>query len=140
MSGANERSGWQRTHTCGELREEHAGSGAVLNGWVASRRNLGGIYFIDLRDRYGVTQVVLPEDLDASAKLAREDCISVTGEVTLREAPNDRLPTGMVELRAASVEKLSASKTPPFEIEEDLDTSVELRLQYRYLDLRRERM
>jgi len=137
MSGANERAGWQRTHTCGALREEHAGSKAVLNGWVASRRNLGGIYFIDLRDRYGVTQVVLPEDLDASAKLAREDCISVTGEVTLREAPNDRMPTGMVELRAASVEKLSASKTPPFEIEENLDTSVELRLKHRYLDLRR---
>ena len=128
---------WRRTHTCGELRESDVGSKVVLNGWVQSRRNLGGIYFVDLRDRYGITQVVLPEDLDASAKLAREDCISVAGEVLVREAPNNGLATGQIELRVESIEKLSASLTPPFEIEEDSDTSVELRLKYRYLDLRR---
>ncbi|MEM6570096.1 MAG: aspartate--tRNA ligase [Planctomycetota bacterium] len=137
MGGSVEPAAWKRTHTCGELREVHAGQTVTLNGWVASRRNLGGIYFVDLRDRYGVTQVVLPEDLDASAKLAREDCISVQGEVAVREAPNDKLSTGLIEIRAGSIEKLSSSQTPPFEIEEDLDTSVELRLQYRYLDLRR---
>ena len=102
---------WRRTHTCGELREEHAGEKVVLNGWVASRRNLGGIYFVDLRDRYGLTQVILPEDLDASARLAREDCVSIVGEVARREAPNEKMPTGLIEVRAASVEKLSSSKT-----------------------------
>lgn len=130
-------SSWRRTHTCGELREGHAGERVVLNGWVASRRNLGGIYFVDLRDRYGITQVILPEDLDASAKLSREDCVSVVGTVAVREAPNDALPTGQIELRAESIEKLSSSLTPPFEIEEGSDTAVELRLKYRYLDIRR---
>ena len=130
-------SSWRRTHTCGELREGRAGERVVLNGWVASRRNLGGIYFVDLRDRYGITQVILPEDLDASAKLSREDCVSVVGTVAVREAPNDALPTGQIELRAESIEKLSSSLTPPFEIEEGSDTAVELRLKYRYLDIRR---
>ncbi len=137
MSGSGDSGAWKRTHSCGELRPDHSGQTVTLNGWVASRRNLGGIYFIDVRDRYGVTQIVLPEDLEASAKLAREDCITVTGEVAMREAPNAKMPTGLIEIRVASIEKLSSSKTPPFEIEEKLDTSVELRLQYRYLDLRR---
>ncbi|MEM9803551.1 MAG: aspartate--tRNA ligase, partial [Planctomycetota bacterium] len=128
---------WKRTRTCGELRPEHDGERVVLNGWVASRRNLGGIYFVDVRDRYGITQVVLPEHLDESAKLSREDCVSIAGVVALREAPNENLPTGLIEVRAETVEKLSSSLTPPFEIEENLDTAVELRLQYRYLDLRR---
>jgi aspartyl-tRNA synthetase len=137
MTATEVGASWRRTHNCGELREEHAGTEVILNGWVQQRRNLGGIYFIDLRDRYGITQVVLPEDLEAEVKLAREDCISVTGIVAKREAPNDKMPTGLIELRAATVNKLSGSKTPPFEIEEKLDTAVELRLQYRYLDLRR---
>ena len=135
--GSGSGGDWRRTHTCGELREEHAGQQVVLNGWVASRRNLGGIYFVDLRDRYGLTQVILPEDLDASARLSREDCVSIVGEVARREAPNEKMPTGLIEVRAASVEKLSSSKTPPFEIEEGSDTAVELRLRYRYLDIRR---
>ncbi|MEE2939114.1 MAG: aspartate--tRNA ligase [Planctomycetota bacterium] len=135
--GSGSGGDWRRTHTCGELREEHAGQEVVLNGWVASRRNLGGIYFVDLRDRYGLTQVILPEDLEASARLSREDCVSIVGEVARREAPNEKMPTGMIEVRAASVEKLSSSKTPPFEIEEGSDTAVELRLRYRYLDIRR---
>lgn len=128
---------WRRTHTCGELREEHASSRVTLNGWVASRRNLGGIYFVDLRDRYGVTQIILPEDLDSSAKLAREDCVTVTGMVAKRESTNDGMPTGQIEIQVESIEKLSSSKTPPFEIEEKSDTAVELRLKYRYLDIRR---
>ena len=135
--GSGSGGDWRRTHTCGELREEHAGQQVVLNGWVASRRNLGGIYFVDLRDRYGLTQVILPEDLEASAKLSREDCVSIVGEVARREAPNEKMPTGLIEVRASSVEKLSSSKTPPFEIEEGSDTAVELRLRYRYLDIRR---
>ena len=137
MSGSGDSGAWKRTHNCGELRPEHSGQTVTLNGWIASRRNLGGIYFIDVRDRYGVTQIVMPEDMDASAKLAREDCITVTGQVAEREAPNEKMPTGLIEIRVASIEKLSSSKTPPFEIEENLDTSVELRLKYRYLDLRR---
>ena len=137
LEGSGSGGDWRRTHTCGELREEHAGQRVVLNGWVASRRNLGGIYFVDLRDRYGLTQVILPEDLDASARLSREDCVSIVGEVARREAPNEKMPTGLIEVRAASVEKLSSSKTPPFEIEEGSDTAVELRLRYRYLDIRR---
>ena len=135
MTATQVGASWRRTHNCGELREDHDGTEVTLNGWVQQRRNLGGIYFIDLRDRYGMTQVVLPEDL--AAKLAREDCVAISGVVTKREAPNDKMPTGQIELRADHVEKLSSSKTPPFEIEEGSDTAVELRLQYRYLDLRR---
>lgn len=136
-STGSQGASWKRTHTCGELREADAGTRVVLNGWVQTRRNLGGIYFVDLRDRYGVTQVILPEDLEASVKLSREDCVSIVGEVAKREAPNDRMPTGLIEVRVESVEKLSSSKTPPFEIEEKSDTAVELRLKYRYLDIRR---
>jgi aspartyl-tRNA synthetase len=142
---------WRRTHRCGELRTEHAGPNGksdpgaklvVLNGWVDGRRNLGGIYFVDLRDRAGLAQVVLPGDeerigFEGGAALAPEYCLSVTGRVVMRENPNPSLPTGLVEVIAERVELLSSSKLPPFEIVEGSDTSIDLRLQYRYLDLRR---
>ena len=131
--------GWQRTHTCGDLRAEHAGTEVTLNGWVAARRDHGGIYFIDLRDRYGLTQVVLSEEVVGDLKLAPEDVLCVHGEVRLREERNvnPNRVTGEVEVVVSSVEVLSESKLPPFEIIDDLDTGVELRLKHRFLDLRR---
>ena len=131
--------GWQRTHTCGDLRAEHAGTEVTLNGWVAARRDHGGIYFIDLRDRYGLTQVVLSEEVVGDLKLAPEDVLCVHGEVRLREGRNvnPNRVTGEVEVVVSSVEVLSESKLPPFEIIDDLDTGVELRLKHRFLDLRR---
>jgi len=142
---------WRRTHRCGDLRPEHAGPSpkgdpgaqyVVLNGWVDGRRNLGGIYFVDLRDRAGLAQVVLAGDeervgFSGGAALAPEYCLSVIGRVVMRENPNPAMPTGLVEVIAERVELLSTSKLPPFEILENSDTSIDLRLQYRYLDLRR---
>lgn len=131
--------GWQRTHTCGDLRPEHAGTSVTLNGWVGARRDHGGIYFVDLRDRYGLTQVVLSEEVVGELKLAPEDVLCVRGEVRLRDERNvnPNRVTGEIEVVAESVEVLSESKLPPFEIIDDLDTGVELRLKYRFLDLRR---
>ena len=131
--------GWQRTHTCGDLRAEHAGTSVTLNGWVAARRDHGGIYFVDLRDRYGLTQVVLSEEVVGDLKLAPEDVLCVHGEVRLREERNinPNRETGEIELAVSSVEVLSESKLPPFEIIDDLETGVELRLKHRFLDLRR---
>jgi len=136
MSG---RAGWQRTHTCGALRASDEGSQVVLNGWVAARRDHGGIYFLDLRDRYGVTQIVLAEEVAGDLKLAPEDVLCVRGAVRKRDERNinPNRETGEVELVAESVEMLSGSKLPPFEIIDDLDTGVELRLKHRFLDLRR---
>tara|TARA_R110002126_G_scaffold66038_9_gene167970 strand:+ start:3502 stop:5319 length:1818 start_codon:yes stop_codon:yes gene_type:complete len=136
------RSAWQRTRTCGELREEHVGEEVTLAGWVAKRRNLGGIYFVDIRDRYGRTQVILDGDEaregdGAADNLSPEDVISITGKVVLREQPNAELPTGKVEIQVTTLRILSRSKVPPFEILEDLDTNIDLRLKYRFLDLRR---
>ena len=132
------RKDWRRTHTCGELRAANVGEIVTLNGWVSARRDHGGIYFVDLRDRYGLTQVVLgPEQADA-AKLGPEFTISVTGRVVAREPENvnsDR-PTGEIEVIAERLEILSKSKTPPFPIDEAGDTALETRLKYRYLDLR----
>jgi len=130
---------WRRTHTCGDLRRTHVGQSVTLNGWVAARRDHGGIYFVDLRDRYGITQVVLgPEQADA-AKLGPEFTVSVHGKVVARDAANvnaDR-PTGEVEVIADRLEILSRAKTPPFPIEDEADTALETRFKYRYLDLRR---
>ncbi len=132
-------SDWQRTHHCGALGAADEGQVVTLNGWVHARRNLGGIYFIELRDRYSRLQVVLPEGVVQDLHLSPEDCLSVRGRVGLRgpKDTNPDHPTGEIEIVAESVELLAASKLPPFEIIEDLDTAVELRLRYRYLDLRR---
>jgi aspartyl-tRNA synthetase len=139
MTGARE---WRRTHTCGELRQGDVGQEVRLNGWVAKRRNLGGIYFVDLRDRYGITQVLLEGaeervGWDDEHNLSPEDVVTVSGTVALREQPNNELDTGLIEVRATRVEVLSRSLLPPFEIVPALDTNVDLRLQYRFLDLRR---
>jgi aspartyl-tRNA synthetase len=129
---------WQRTHTCGQLRGTNAESKVILNGWVASRRDLGGIYFLDLRDRYGITQIVVEEDLAGTVQVGPEFVVAVHGNVRSRgENVNSDRPTGEIEVVATSIEILSSSPTPPIEIIEDLDTAVETRLQWRFLDLRR---
>jgi aspartyl-tRNA synthetase len=131
---------WRRTHTCGELRAEQIGKRVCLNGWVHARRNLGGIYFVDLRDRYGITQVLLGEDIGDAVKLNAEDVISVTGKVILRQSPNPERPTGEIEIDAESLEILSQSRTPAMEVAGGDLPAVETRLRYRFLDLRREPM
>ncbi len=134
------REAWQRTLTCGALRSEHIGQEVVLNGWVAGRRNLGGIFFIDLRDRYGVTQFTLTEEQSDQVKFSTEWVLSVRGTVVERESKNPDMATGEVEVQATSVEVLSASGIPPFEIRDDVETADEIRLRYRYIDLRRPSM
>jgi len=137
----------KRTSTCGDLRPEHRGRVVTLAGWVHSRRDHGGLLFIDLRDRYGLTQVVFnPEhsaELFAEAeRLRSEYVVAVRGEVTLRPegTANPRLATGEVELVAAELEVLSRAQTPPFEVSDELEVAAESRLTYRYIDLRRESM
>jgi aspartyl-tRNA synthetase len=127
-----------RTHEAGVLREEHAGQTVTLAGWVARRRDHGGVAFLDLRDRSGVAQVVVRDEAVA-AGLRNEYCLRVTGEVSLRPAgnANDALPTGAVELVASDVEVLSESAPLPFPIDEHVEVGEEARLRHRYLDLRR---
>jgi aspartyl-tRNA synthetase len=132
-----------KSHSCGELRKEHVGKRAVLMGWVHNRRDHGGCVFIDLRDREGVTQVVFRPEVDAAAHalagdLRGEYCIGVAGVVDARGSNvNPKLPTGEVELTADRLEIFSRADTPPFPIEDKIDTNEALRLKYRYLDLRR---
>ncbi|MDO8484333.1 MAG: aspartate--tRNA ligase [Candidatus Limnocylindrales bacterium] len=138
-----------RTHTCGQLRAADAGSDARLSGWVHRRRDYGSLIFIDLRDRHGITQVVVdgedapPEVLEAASRVRPEFVISVLGEVAARLAgtENAKLPTGDIELRATELTILSEAKTPPFYINEpDAPVDESVRLKYRYLDIRREPM
>ena len=127
-----------RTHTCGELRKEDAGKSVSLCGWVAKRRNLGSICFIDLRDRYGITQVTFNEEMSDSVKDVRNEYVlQVSGEVTLKENPNNKLATGEIEIAAKSVKVLSTSKTTPMIVADETDALEDTRLRYRYLDLRR---
>jgi aspartyl-tRNA synthetase len=137
----------KRTHTCGQLRGKDAGAEAVLMGWVHRRRNLGGLLFIDLRDRFGETQVVFrpdddPELHELAGELGAEYVVSVRGEVAARPdgTVNAEMPTGEVELIARELTVLNSSLTPPFVLEEPVKASDELRLEYRYLDLRRPHM
>lgn len=136
-----------RTHTCGELNSKNVGKTVTLSGWVHRRRDHGGIIFIDLRDRYGFTQIVFHPDVNQKAletanKVRSEFVIQVTGEIKKRATgmENKNMPTGEIELFADSIEVLNESKTPPFEIDMDKGVNEELRLKYRYLDLRHERM
>jgi aspartyl-tRNA synthetase len=138
---------WRRTHTCGELRVENVGQSVTLNGWVQNYRDHGGLVFIDVRDRYGKTQVVFDPKLDGTMhELARtlraEHVISATGDVVDRgEARNPKIPTGAIEIKATSLTVLNRSEVPPFEIgTEDEPASEDIRLRYRYLDLRRPKM
>lgn len=132
-----------RTHTCGELRLTHVGTTATLAGWVQRVRDKGSIVWIDLRDRYGITQVILEEGKSDAAllmqarTLGREFVLQVGGTVTERLSRNDKLATGDVEIRATHMRVLNTSKTPPFTIEDDTDGGDDLRMKYRYLDLRR---
>ena len=134
--------GLKRTMMCGEPREANIGSKTTLMGWVQRNRKLGGLEFIDLRDRTGIMQIVFGEEINAEsfekAKSVRpEYCIAVTGEVVKRQSPNENMPTGMVELLCEEIKILSESDTPPIYIKENLDAAENIRLKYRYLDLRR---
>jgi aspartyl-tRNA synthetase len=131
-----------RTNTCGELRLTNLNQEVTLAGWVQKARKFGGMIFVDLRDRYGITQIVFNQEInsqlcDQAAKLGREWVIQVKGKVTERSSKNPNLPTGDVEIIAAELTVLNASDTPPFTIEEDTDGGDDLRMKYRYLDLRR---
>ena len=131
-----------RTHTCGELRTNHIGTQVTLSGWVQRRTDFGALTFIDLRDRYGITQLSFNEEYnkelnEKARSLGREFVIKVHGEVIERSSKNDKIPTGHVEIKVTDFEILNASLTPPFTIEDDTDGGEEIRLKYRYLDLRR---
>ncbi len=131
-----------RTHTCGELRIENVGQEVTLSGWMQSKRDFGGLTFIDLRDRYGITQLVFNMDDDAdlcgkARKLGREFVLKITGTVRERSNKNPNRPTGDVEIEVTSLEVLNESKVPPFTIEDETDGGDDLRMKYRYLDLRR---
>ncbi|MBR4365431.1 MAG: aspartate--tRNA ligase [Bacteroidaceae bacterium] len=131
-----------RTHTCGELRLGDAGSVVTLAGWVQRVRKMGGMTFVDMRDRYGITQIVFNQEtdkalFDASNDLGREYVIQVTGKVNERYSKNANLPTGDIEIIASELNVLNVSKTPPFTIEENSDGGDDIRMKYRYLDLRR---
>jgi len=137
----------KRTHTCGELRASHAGTMVTLNGWVDTRRDLGGVIFIDLRDRYGLTQIVFsPQDDPAAHQLAdqlrSEFVVGIEGVVLERTAENvnPKMATGTIEVRVKKLEIYSKAETPPFEIIDETKTNEDVRLKYRYLDLRRPTM
>ncbi len=132
-----------RTHTCGELRLEHVDTAVCLSGWIQKIRNLGAMTFIDLRDRYGITQLVVtetaPEDIrKAAAELGREFVIQVHGKVVERASKNNKIPTGEIEIIIERLQVLSRSEVPPFTIEDHTDGGDEIRMRYRYLDLRRQ--
>ncbi len=131
-----------RTHTCGELTLTNVSQAVTLCGWVHRTREMGGLTFIDLRDRYGITQLVFNSDLDKvlgekAKKLGREYVIQVTGKVVERSNKNLKIPTGEIEIMTSSLQVLNSSKVPPFTLEDDTDGGDELRMKYRYLDLRR---
>ena len=131
-----------RTNTCGELRLSDAGKEVTLAGWVQRLRKMGGMTFVDLRDRYGITQLAFNEAVDKplfekANTLGREYCIQVKGTVNERQSKNDKMPTGDIEIVAKELNVLSPSLTPPFTIEDNTDGGDDLRMKYRYLDLRR---
>ena len=139
--GTTSRTDWRRTHHCGALRKSDVGARVTLNGWVHARRDHGGIYFVDLRDRYGITQIVLgPEQADA-ARLGSEFTVSVTGKVVAREPQNvnPERATGEIDVQVERLEILSRSELPPFTIEDE-NVALETRFKYRYIDLRRPAM
>ncbi len=131
-----------RTHTCGALRVEHVNETVTLAGWVQKVRNLGAMTFIDLRDRYGITQIVVEETTEASVRetalrVGREWVLQVTGKVIERSSKNPKMATGDIEVAATDIQVLNEALTPPFTIEEQSDGGDDLRMKYRYLDLRR---
>ena len=131
-----------RTNTCGELRLADANREVTLAGWVSKIRRMGGMTFIDLRDRYGITQLSFNQEVnhhlcEQANKLGREWVIQVTGRVMERSSKNSNIPTGDIEIIASELIVLNSSKTPPFTIETETDCGDEIRMKYRYLDLRR---
>ncbi|MBL4707221.1 MAG: aspartate--tRNA ligase [Flavobacteriales bacterium] len=131
-----------RTHTCGELRIDNLNDTVKLSGWVQKSRDLGGLTFVDLRDRYGVTQLTFNMDdnpglCEKARELGREFVIQIEGKVIERSSKNNKMPTGNIEIVVEQLNVLNAAQTPPFTIEEDTDGGEELRMKYRYLDLRR---
>ncbi|MCY3683757.1 MAG: aspartate--tRNA ligase [Gemmatimonadetes bacterium] len=135
---------WKRTHNCGELRIENVGEEVCLMGWVGKRRDHGGVIFVDLRDRYGITQVVFRPDLEAEThaiaeQIRNEFVLAIKGRVEPRPEgmTNPKLPTGAIDIECSDLRLLNEADTPPFAIEPDIDVNEELRLRYRYLDLRR---
>ena len=132
-----------RTHTCGELRLAHVGLTVTLYGWVQRVRDKGGLLWIDLRDRYGVTQLIFEEGnttpalIQEAKELGREYVVQVKGIVIEKKASNPHILTGAIEVQVQKLEVLNTSKTPPFLVEAETDGGEELRMQYRYLDLRR---
>ena len=135
--------GLKRTHRCGEVVGATLGSEVTVMGWVQRSRNKGGVVFTDLRDRSGILQLIFEEDdcgeevFHKAQSLKSEYCIAVEGRLERRSDPNPKLPTGELEVRAKTLRILSESETPPFPIEENTKTREELRLKYRFLDLRR---
>lgn len=132
----------KRTAKCGELNKEQVGKSYVLNGWISSVRNMGGLIFIDLRDRYGIMQLVIEPENNAelaekAKELKSEYVIWCEGKLRLRTSPNPKLPTGYVELLLDNYGVINKSELPPFEISDDIETNEEIKLRYRYLDLRR---
>lgn len=143
---ARTRSPWQRTHTCGELNATHDGQEVVLNGWIENHRHHGQLIFVDVRDRYGITQVLVDQDangadagvFDVMRRLGAEDVVSVRGKVRLRGSNvNKNRSTGEIEVLLLGLTVLSEADTPPFEILDNVEANEELRMKYRYLDLRR---
>src|SRR5574344_1664953 len=131
-----------RTHTCGELRISHAGQEVTLAGWVQRIRKMGGMSFIDLRDRYGITQLVVDDSVShnlnlEAEKLGREYVIQAKGVVAERSAKNSKISTGDIEIKITEIVLLNGSVTPPFTIEDETDGGEEIRAKFRYLDLRR---
>lgn len=133
----------QRTHTCGELRLDHVGEKVTLCGWVQRQRDKGGVVWIDLRDRYGITQLIFEDGVTDSAiieqakRAGREYVVKASGEVVERYSKNDKMETGSIELRVEQLEFLNKSEVPPFTIEDETDGGEDLRMKYRYLDIRR---
>ena len=133
-----------RTHTCGELRITDIGTTVTLSGWVQKTRDKGFMMWVDLRDRYGITQLIFSEEktdkalFDQARALGREYVIQIRGEVIERASKNDKIPTGEIEIEVTDLQVLNASDTPPFTIEDETDGGDELRMKYRYLDLRRQ--
>lgn len=132
-----------RSHNCGELRQEHVGLEVTLSGWVQKIRDKGGLMWVDLRDRYGITQLTFEEGrtnaeaIETARKLGREFVVQVKGKVVERHSKNDKIPTGNIEIDVEGLSILNAAKTPPFVIEDETDGGEDLRMKYRYLDLRR---
>ncbi|MCA8950470.1 MAG: aspartate--tRNA ligase, partial [Planctomycetes bacterium] len=144
----NARAAWLRTHTCGELTLADEGSEVVLNGWIENHRDHGQVVFLDLRDRYGVTQIVADRDagdgvdpglFDVLSRLGSEDVLAIRGRVRARGEGkvNKERSTGEIEVLALHVTVLAEAETPPFEIVDEAEANEELRMRYRYLDLRR---